>query len=190
MIYFRVLAVPAGEPRARARRRGNFASVHPAETTSSGNFRDALRFYANAHIPDAPFSGPVCVDREYVFPRPKTHYKSKDGKMSDEIKEGRPYYHTGKPDVDNIDKLVFDTLESMGFFTNDSIVCVGMSVKRYVLSGTEHPCAKILIRTLPERFEEVISSVSTPEFSYQRDLNNSIRIAQATSDVLGKLPPG
>jgi Holliday junction resolvase RusA-like endonuclease len=64
--------------------------------------------------------GAIRVDREYIFPRPKCHAKTK--------------YHTVKPDIDNLDKALFDALQGM-FFTGDQQICVGILVKRYTNLG-------------------------------------------------------
>lgn len=159
MISFRVDGIPAGEPRHGARAimgkgKRPFASAYPGFSKSSASFRDAIRFYAQEHIPEEPLSDPLCIDRSYVFPRPKNHYVTKGGKPTSQIKPGSEYFHIKKPDIDNIDKLVFDLLQAMGFFSNDSIVSMGFGVKRYV-GPYERPHAKIQIRELPNAPNDV-----------------------------------
>lgn len=72
--------------------------------------------------PCIPWTGPIRCDREYIMPRPKCHAKTK--------------YHTVKPDIDNLDKALFDALQGL-FFIGDQQICEGIHIKRYTNSWEE-----------------------------------------------------
>lgn len=75
-------------------------------------------------------SGPVRVTCEFVFPRPKSHFTSKG-----QIKADAPVWHTQKPDRDNLDKAVLDTLTKIEMWRDDSQVCSGQLLKRWAALG-------------------------------------------------------
>jgi Holliday junction resolvase RusA-like endonuclease len=56
------------------------------------------------------------------MPRPKSHKNTK--------------YHTKKPDLDNLDKALWDSLEGL-FFVGDQQICMGVHTKRYINFGEE-----------------------------------------------------
>lgn len=58
---------------------------------------------------DAPcLSGPVSVSVEFVFPRPKAHYRT--GKHADELRESAPLWKTSAPDLDKLQRAIGDAL--------------------------------------------------------------------------------
>lgn len=113
-----------GEPLALKRHRtGRFGTYDP----SKGDKMDFLTI-AMQHRPKAPFDVPLCVDMEFVFRRPKTHYGT--GKNGDKLKPSAPYYHASKPDFDNLEKFVCDALNRT-FWRDDSIIAMTSTIKRY-----------------------------------------------------------
>lgn len=72
--------------------------------------------------PSKPWVGAIRCDREYIMPRPKCHKNTR--------------YHTKKPDIDNLDKALFDALDKI-FFIGDQQICAGIHTKRYVNPGEE-----------------------------------------------------
>lgn len=71
--------------------------------------------------PSYPLDGPVSVIIEFYFPWPKSTSK---------IKSQTEYWKTTRPDLDNMEKMIFDTLTDEGFLTDDSIICHKHSVKK------------------------------------------------------------
>jgi Holliday junction resolvase RusA-like endonuclease len=57
---------------------------------------------------DPPLVGPVLVEAEFVFPRPKSHYRT--GKFERELREEAPVYHTNMPDLDKLQRAIGDAL--------------------------------------------------------------------------------
>lgn len=90
------------------------------------------------------FDGPVSVGLYVFMPRPKTHSNSKGA-----LKPSAPRWHTNKPDIDNLEKSVFDALTNMGVWTDDSQVCQVSKAKVYgarpgaliIISDSVQDCA-------------------------------------------------
>jgi Holliday junction resolvase RusA-like endonuclease len=73
--------------------------------------------------------GPIRIDWEAAFPRPLTHYVARD--RSRGLRPSAPYWHTTTPDIDNLAKLINDTLQGISLFKNDSQVVSGITSKVY-----------------------------------------------------------
>ena len=73
--------------------------------------RSKLMAHLGRHVPVEPFSGePLRVVVKWIFPLPKSKkYKDGDWKYT-------------KPDTHNLNKLLFDVMEDLGFWDNDAIV--------------------------------------------------------------------
>lgn len=67
-----------------------------------------LRAYLSKHVPERPFEGPVWLGVKWCFPLKGNH---QDGE-----------YKTSKPDTDNLEKVLKDAMEELGFFKNDAQV--------------------------------------------------------------------
>jgi Holliday junction resolvase RusA-like endonuclease len=57
---------------------------------------------------EPPLHGPVRVTVTFTFPRPKTHYRG--GKFAGLLKETAPFFHTGPPDLDKLQRAIGDSL--------------------------------------------------------------------------------
>jgi len=77
---------------------------------------------------EAP-SGPVAVNIQAFFPRPKNMVWKK--------KKMVPLEHVSKPDLDNVIKIVLDAMVRAGVLDDDSQVCYISAQKSYV--GNEQP---------------------------------------------------
>lgn len=76
------------------------------------------------------------VSWEALFERPSIHIGT--GRNAGTVKPsfaGR--YHLQKPDRDNIDKVVLDVLQELGWFADDSSVASGILIKRWADPGQE-----------------------------------------------------
>lgn len=83
-----------------------------------------------AHRPGKPFSGPVTVALHFAFERPKNHFTKGAGGLVG------PVYHTQKPDLDNLEKMMLDCLVKAGIMADDTQV-VEMYSKKTWLVGSE-----------------------------------------------------
>ena len=70
------------------------------------------------------------------MPRPKSHYRQ--GKFKGMLKDNIPQTYTKTPDIDNLIKMVLDSLQGDdGFFIDDKQVVELNSIKRYIEEGEE-----------------------------------------------------
>ena len=140
-ITFFVAGLPKAQPRAKASSFGGFTRVY---TPKGGHddwkmiVRDEAR---TAHNGRAKWEGPLCVNLTFYFPRPKNHFNSKG-----HLKDSAPKWHTAKPDRDNSDKAILDTLTNLGIWNDDKQVCDGTIRKFYTLSDNGTPGCLIEIR--------------------------------------------
>jgi len=131
-IIFFAPGIPKGQPRVRAFVRGRHAGVYDPGTADDfkASIHLAARSAMRPHAARPIFTGPVRVDCEFVFPRPKSHFTSKG-----QIKADAPVWHTQKPDRDNLDKAVLDTLTKIEMWRDDSQACSGQLLKRWTALG-------------------------------------------------------
>lgn len=148
-IEFFIPGKPAGEPRGRAFVRGRHAAIYKKDTSASGQWRGQVIEFAERHCPPEPLEGPVGVDIVFWMPRTKGVPSCLKGMVTPKLwRAGGIYPHASKPDRDNLDKLVLDTLTQIGFWKDDSIVCEGQISKLYVGAHTR-PGAYVRIRQVP-----------------------------------------
>ncbi len=129
-----VRGTPRAQPRARARvvtpRNGRpFAAFYtPA---SADAFRDELVLRARAHaeFPRVPWAGPVRLDVDAYFERPKRLCRASD--------PPGPIPHGVKPDRDNVEKAIMDALTVAGLWRDDCQVCAGEVRKWYAAKGCD-----------------------------------------------------
>lgn len=150
-IVLRIPCVPAGQPRGRAGVLNGHARVYNPTTVGEGSskrphpaveFKASIRHAVGEGYTGPPLQGPIRVDVEAVFPRPKS-----------KVWKRRPMprlYHTAKPDRDNLDKCCLDALTQSGMIGDDCQVCVGL-VEKYIAAGGERP--HVVIRIVPLAFE-------------------------------------
>lgn len=139
-LEFTAYGTPKAQPRVRACRRGNHASVYDPGTADA--WKDSVRTAAIDKWDGVVFTGPVHAAINFWIPRPKFHYRA-----NGDLKPIAPIAPTGKPDLDNYAKAVLDALTALGVWHDDSQV-VGMFIrKRYTIGG---PCATIQIREYTE----------------------------------------
>lgn len=142
-IEFYISGEPKAQPRPRAFAK-KFGATYSARIYDPGTaegWKGLIAYWAKQHTPETPMDGPVRVDVDFFFPRPARLMRKKDP-------EG-PIRHTAKPDRDNLDKALLDTLTQLGFWRDDAQVCDGAPRKWYVAKdGT--PGARIVIEELNE----------------------------------------
>lgn len=118
---------PKAQPRPRAFSRGGRAGIYDPGTAEGwkGAIAGALRSHAGKLNPDA-----LRVDLVFFFPRPKSHFGT--GRNARKIKPIAPEWHLKKPDVDNLEKAVFDALSEksgIGLWKDDTQVIDSRSQK-------------------------------------------------------------
>ena len=79
--------------------------------------RNKLYYYCKPHRPTEPFGGPVRLKVTF-------YYKSKTKKQIGQFK-------TSRPDLDNLNKLLWDVLTDTGFFKDDSQIVIFEARKGY-----------------------------------------------------------
>ena len=115
--------VPGNPVALKRHRQGKWGNYDP----SSGDKADFLA-KAMQHKPDKPFDCPLSLTLFFIFPRPKNHFGT--GKKANVLKDSAPVWHTGRPDLDNLEKFICDALNGV-FWRDDSIICQKFSEKSY-----------------------------------------------------------
>lgn len=130
-----------GEPKAQKRHRhtsvGKFVRQYDPSAADKGDFLSIIQ----ANAPDIPMTGPLRVDITFYFSRPKSHFRT--GKNSHLLKENAPIWHVSKPDRDNLDKFVLDSMSKI-YWKDDCMVCCGELMKLY----SDNPRIEIRISPL------------------------------------------
>ena len=151
-LEFFISGYPAGQPRARATAFGGHARMYTPKTLKSSNglrrehpaaaWKEIVRSESDKawnNQDSRQWVGPLRCDLTFYFPRPKSHFRS-----NGEVKPNAPKWHTAKPDRDNCDKLVLDSLTQLGIWPDDQHVCDGRIAKLY--TNTMHPIPGVLVR--------------------------------------------
>lgn len=139
-ITIRIDGEPKAMGRPRAFARNGRASVYNPSTAEG--WKSLVAAAMRPHLPPTPHEGALRIDIDFHLPRPKRLYRKKDP-------EG-PIPHTAKPDRDNLDKAVLDTLKTIGFMRDDSQVYAGEPRKWYHAKD-EIPHAVITVATEQEQ---------------------------------------
>lgn len=136
-IRLTILGEPKSQKRHRSTKVGNFIRQYDPSAADKGDFLSIVQ----KNAPEKPYDCPLKVDVWFFFTRPKSHYKS--GKNSHLLKDNAPEWHTSKPDRDNLDKFVMDSLCKI-YWRDDSVVCCGGIRKKY----SDNPRTEIYITVL------------------------------------------
>lgn len=117
---FSIPGRPRGKGRPRFSRNGR--TYTPAETVAAE--REIAQLWKLKFPREAPLSGPVMLRITAVFAIPKGFTAAqREAAMRGEI------YQTGKPDFDNLAKLVSDSLNGLAW--HDDAQVMGGCIKRY-----------------------------------------------------------
>jgi Holliday junction resolvase RusA-like endonuclease len=145
MILYDVFVVgdPKGQPRPRAfARKGLGVRVYDPGTAEGWKSQIALAFPRTI----AAHSGPVSAWFDFVFQRPKSHFRPNGSLLP-----RAPRYHVHKPDADNLAKAALDALTTIGVWTDDAQVAMVAIQKRYAdLTQHERSGCRISITTLDD----------------------------------------
>ena len=134
MVEFIVLGNPIALKRHRHYK---FGTYDPSK-------KDKENFYLKAfrHRPIKALGGRVFADIKFYMQRPKSHYRT--GKFQHLLKDNAPnYYHSKKPDIDNLIKFVLDTIQGRDrFILDDSMVC-SLKAEKIYTSNNEEPRTEV-----------------------------------------------
>ena len=145
-LTFQVTGEPKGQPRPRAFAR-KMGAVHVARFYDSDVADEWKRAVQIALLEMATQTrweltlGPVAVELRFAMPRPKSHFGAKG------LKASAPVAHVGKPDVDNLAKLILDQLTRSGNVWRDDSQVVSLTVHKFWATGAEQGCS-VSISTL------------------------------------------
>lgn len=120
-LNFSILGEPRGKGRPQFHRKSGRVYT-PAETAAQEEWVRAT--FKQKFPRHRPFTGPVMVRMTAVFPIPKGFNQAQRAAAG----EGRLYF-TGKPDKDNIEKLVYDALNGVAWVDDGQVQ--GGCIKRY-----------------------------------------------------------
>lgn len=143
-ITFTVPAVPVAQPRSRVTSIHGHARAYEPRTVkrATGNqphpiaeFKAAVKYAASQAYSGAPLEGPLRVDVVFVFPRPSAlRWKTKPMPR---------IQHISKPDRDNLDKAVLDSLKGL-VWIDDCQACDGR-IQKWIAAGDEQPHVEVTI---------------------------------------------
>ena len=86
------------------------------------SWRESVAREAHTIMHDEPLiSGPVRVKVIFMFPRPKSHYRT--GKFAGVLKKDAATYHTGPPDLDKLQRAIGDALTATVVRDDRQIAC-------------------------------------------------------------------
>jgi len=145
-LAFTVTGDPKGQPRPRAFAR-KIGAIHVARFYDS-DVADEWKRAVQIVVLDAaivhkwPLTlGPVAISMCFSLPRPKSHFGAKG------LKPSAPVHHSGKPDADNLAKLVMDQITKSGNVWRDDSQVVSLTVHKFWAVGAEQGCS-VSISTL------------------------------------------
>ena len=128
-IEFTVPGLPIAQPRQRHRIIGKFVQNYTPTKSPVNVFKSAVQLCAAEQMSGALMEGPLHLEVQMYFPRPK----SKQWKKRPMPRE----CHTGKPDLDNVLKSLKDALKNVVWHDDAQVFHVDAS--KYVCDGTESP---------------------------------------------------
>ena len=131
MLTLRIDGVPEAWARPRPGRNGGYYSPH-----RQGAWYQTIVWAARCNRPDTPLDGPLALDLEIIFPRPKVLKKNQVLKWT-------------KPDLDNASKSIWDALTEAGWWVDDARVSTATARKRYAAVG-EAPGVVIGLREIKD----------------------------------------
>ena len=130
---FFIKGKPKPQARPRFARRGKFVSTYSVKN----EWKEGCK-YQILNLKEPSFCTAIEVNLYFMFHRPNSHYRS--GKFSHMLRDDAPKWHTKKPDKDNLEKAVTDSMVDAGLIEDDSIIVRGMTSKSYIAKEEESGC--------------------------------------------------
>jgi Holliday junction resolvase RusA-like endonuclease len=140
-IEIEIPGIPIAKKRPRFARRGKFVTTYNSQETEEGR----MLWDIHRQLPPgwSPINAPIKITTNFFMNRPKSHYKS--GKNSNTIKNNAPLLHTSKPDLDNLQKMVYDCFNQV-VWVDDSCVCESKGKKEY----SDTPRTEIIVEVIQD----------------------------------------
>lgn len=139
-LTFSVQGEPEGQPRARAFAR-KMGAIHVARFYDS-DVADRWKNAVTLAVIEAarkdkwlPTLHAVSVSLNFAMPRPKSHFGAKG------LKPSAPVHHVGRPDADNLAKLVLDRITRSERIWRDDSQVVSLTVHKFYAVGSEQGCS-------------------------------------------------
>jgi Holliday junction resolvase RusA-like endonuclease len=145
-LAFTITGEPKGQPRPRAFAR-KMGSIHVArfyDSDVADAWKRAVQIALLEMVKQTRWEltlGPVSVSLNFAMPRPKSHSGMKG------LKSSAPVHHVGKPDVDNLAKLMLDQITRSGNVWRDDSQVVSLTVHKFWAVANEQGCS-VSISTL------------------------------------------
>ena len=126
-MYLTVQGIPKAQPRVKARafKVGNVCRVSMYTPDGAKEWKTAIVEACKVQMAEGDFIGKgksIGITVEFRMPRPKSHFGSRKGVAY--LKDSAPAFHTGKPDIDNLLKAVFDALNELLWHDDSQITAV------------------------------------------------------------------
>lgn len=86
-------------------------------------------------MPNDPLCGPIEAVLTFKMKRPKAHYRG--GKFSHILKADAPRYHTRRLDIDNLIKMVLDSLNGYAYYDDKQVVAIRACKEYADIDGEE-----------------------------------------------------
>jgi len=142
-LAFTITGDPKGQPRPRAfaRKMGNIHVARFYDSDVADEWKQAVQIVVlDASIVHKwPLTlGPVAISMYFSLPRPKSHFGAKG------LKPSAPVHHSGKPDADNLAKLVMDQITKSGKVWRDDSQVVSLRIEKLWASGNESGCSVLI----------------------------------------------
>jgi len=142
-LAFTITGEPKGQPRPRAfaRKMGNVHVARFYDSDVADEWKRAVQIVVldAAIVHKWPLTlGPVAISMCFSLPRPKSHFGAKG------LKPSAPVAHVGKPDVDNLAKLILDQITRSGRIWRDDSQVVSLRVEKLWASGNESGCSVLI----------------------------------------------
>ena len=145
-LAFTVTGEPKGQPRPRAfaRRMGSIHVARFYDSDVADVWKRAVRRALFETLEQTRWEltlAQVSVSITFAMPRPKSHSGAKG------LKPSAPVAHVGKPDVDNLAKLILDQITRSGNVWRDDSQVVSLTVHKFWAVANEQGCS-VSISTL------------------------------------------
>jgi Holliday junction resolvase RusA-like endonuclease len=123
-----------GRPRAFAFKRGDKIQVRAYSPGTAEEWKSAIAVAAK-DVGIEKFAGPVSIELRFNFKRPKSHFRA-----NGQLKDKAPFYHTQKPDFDNLAAAVANALTKIGAWNDDAQLARVLVTKDWSIGNSAGGC--------------------------------------------------
>ena len=143
MINFTIPGIPIPLKRHRSTRSGHM--YDPSAKDKKGIWLQIAKYK-----PKTPLAGDIYIKLIFYMPRPKSHFRT--GKRSHVLKAKAPVFHSVRPDIDNLIKMIADIIQGKDrMIIDDSQICALASIKVYSDDldwNNDHPRTEVTIQKI------------------------------------------